>query len=393
MKQHSTPVIIRHDKATCLERILLNSELYNEAWIQDICFQNESILPVNEIEPVFNGMIPICKELSTESGAIDLIFLNEFGFITICECKLWRNPDARRSVIGQILDYGKDISKWDYLKFETACLKARKGTEKSLIDIMHTRFPDLEESAFVDTVQKNLDKGRFLLTIIGDGIRENMEEIANYIHRNENLNFTLCLVELPVFKNPESGDLLITPRIIVKTREIERVIFRIEDKTTIKVSTNEYEKPVVQGISEKVFYEKLGGVIGEAKLNELKKFVEVLKTELDIVAKPGRGKQISLNLKSEDNINFASIQDNGEVWFYGIVSKTAELNNRKAGVDYLTNLAQAVGGELYTYCTEWNWGIRRNRHHISIDHYLNVKEKWKILIIDTIKAVCVDQIS
>ncbi len=32
----------------------------------------------------------------------------------LVEAKLWRNPEARRKVIGQILDYAKELSRWNY---------------------------------------------------------------------------------------------------------------------------------------------------------------------------------------------------------------------------------------------------------------------------------------
>lgn len=130
------------------------------------------------------------REFSTESGSINLVYVNESGFITIRECKLWRNPEARRKVVGQILDYAKDLAKWDYSKFEVKCLKARKERDKSLFQRVEEFYPEAEEATFIDNLQNNLNKGRFLLTIIGDGIRTSMEELTNFIHRNRNLNFT-----------------------------------------------------------------------------------------------------------------------------------------------------------------------------------------------------------
>ena len=91
MKQHTTPMIIKGGRAQKLEKVSLNSKTYNEDWIQELCFQNPSILPIEEIEPTFSGMIPVCRELRTESGFVDLIFINEYGFITVGECKLWRD--------------------------------------------------------------------------------------------------------------------------------------------------------------------------------------------------------------------------------------------------------------------------------------------------------------
>ena len=141
MKQHSTPVIIKNNKAKALEKVSLSSTSYNENWIQEICFENPNLLPLEELEPTFEGMIPICRELSTESGSADLIFINEYGFITVGECKLWRNPEARRKAIGQILDYAKDLAKWDYEKFEYECLKAGKYSEKRLFEVVQNYYP------------------------------------------------------------------------------------------------------------------------------------------------------------------------------------------------------------------------------------------------------------
>ena len=151
MKQFVTPLIIQGDNSVKLERIPLSENTYDEDWIQSICYKNPSLLPIDEIEPAFGGIVPICRELDTDSGLSDLIYVNEQGFITIAECKLWRNPEARRKAVGQILDYAKDIAKWDYDKFESECLKSRKGKEKSLYEIISNDFPDIEESDFFIT--------------------------------------------------------------------------------------------------------------------------------------------------------------------------------------------------------------------------------------------------
>jgi hypothetical protein len=46
MKQHTGPVIIWDGKTTTLNKVSLSSKEYNEDWIQDICFNNPSLLPV-----------------------------------------------------------------------------------------------------------------------------------------------------------------------------------------------------------------------------------------------------------------------------------------------------------------------------------------------------------
>lgn len=116
MKQHVTPLIVRAQKATRLERVSLHTDSYDENWIQQLCYENPTLLPIEDIEPSFSGIVPVCRELQTESGPCDLLYLNDDGFITVGECKLWRNPEARRKAVGQILDYAKDLCKWTYSK-------------------------------------------------------------------------------------------------------------------------------------------------------------------------------------------------------------------------------------------------------------------------------------
>ena len=388
MKQHTSPVIITKDTILTLEKVSLNSKSYNEDWIQNICFRSPNLLPIAELEPTFGGMIPICTELKTESGSIDLVYVNESGFITIGECKLWRNPEARRKVIGQILDYAKDLSKWDYTKFEVECLKARKEKGKSLFELIQDFYPDIEETSFIDNLQSNLKKGRFLLTIIGDGIRENMEELASYIHGNGNLNFTLGLIELPVYKNPNNDELLITPRILAKTKEIERIIYRFYDDPNQVYIKEIKEKNTGKTISEKVFFERLQNFIGVDKSDSLKKFINALNSEFNIIPKLGRGKKLSLNLKSSNNsYNFASIQEDGEVWFYGIVYSTEELGDKQIGIDYLKYLAKIVSGKFDDSYSEWHWCVKKNGKFISIIEYLKFQKEWIELIDKTLEKI------
>ena len=48
------------------------------------------------------------------AGYADTLHVNGSGRLTLSEFKLWRNPQARREVIGQILDYAKDLASWGY---------------------------------------------------------------------------------------------------------------------------------------------------------------------------------------------------------------------------------------------------------------------------------------
>ena len=53
----------------------------------------------------------------------------------------------------------------------------------------------VHEAEFVDNVTRHLKRGEFLLLIVGDGIREDVEHIVDFVQRHSGLHFNLALVE------------------------------------------------------------------------------------------------------------------------------------------------------------------------------------------------------
>ncbi len=141
------------------------------------------------------------RELNTPAGPIDVLYATPTGRLVALEAKLWRNPEARRKVIGQILDYAKELSRWSYddLQREVACAtRAETGHPGNLHALVRRRYPDTDECAFIDGVAKTLRKGEFLLLIVGDGIREGAASIAEFLEANGMLHFTFGLVEMAI---------------------------------------------------------------------------------------------------------------------------------------------------------------------------------------------------
>lgn len=201
----------------------------NEAWLRDFLLAHPAALPTAELDPAYADPIPICSELRTPAGAIDAVFVNQHGALTLVECKLFRNPQARREVIAQILDYAKELARWGYTDFQAA-VSSRTGRPGRNVpfETVAAYYPDLDEAGFVNSVSRNLFRGRFLLLIAGDGIRAETEAIAEYVQEHGALRFTLGLVEMRGFALP-NGSLLVQPRLLARTREIERVVHRFAD--------------------------------------------------------------------------------------------------------------------------------------------------------------------
>jgi hypothetical protein len=90
-----------------------------------------------------------------------------------------------------------------------------------------------QEARFVDAVSRNLARGRFLLLIVGDGIQEGIEHLADFLNRTPQLGFTLGLVEMAMFRldDLKGGQLLVQPRVVARTREVVRAIVEVRGPT------------------------------------------------------------------------------------------------------------------------------------------------------------------
>ncbi|MDR6412254.1 UNVERIFIED_ORG: hypothetical protein ABIC62_005670 [Burkholderia sp. 1595] len=88
--------------------------------------------------------------------------------------------------------------------------------------------PAVDEIQFNDALTRNLRRGRFLLLIVGDGIREGVEAIAEYLQAHAGLHFSLGLVELPIYVMPDGGRLVV-PRVLARTTVVTRAVVALPD--------------------------------------------------------------------------------------------------------------------------------------------------------------------
>ncbi|MCV2870378.1 hypothetical protein OEW28_17325 [Defluviimonas sp. WL0002] len=218
-RQHANPVLftLRASAGVPLRSI----EVTLEADIQEFVHAHPEALPIAEIDPAFVNPIAICRELGTPAGPIDNFMVTATGMPVLVECKLWRNPQARREVVGQVLDYAKELSRWT--SADIAREAAKRGVP-SLFDRIRSIAPDADEAAFHDALSGNLARGRCLLLIVGDGIRDGVEAIFEHLRSQALLHFSFGLVEIPMFELPDGGRLVV-PRVLARTAiDVRRVI-------------------------------------------------------------------------------------------------------------------------------------------------------------------------
>jgi hypothetical protein len=240
-RQHATPLLIDADGAAIrLVQVPLGggADQMSEGELQTFLQLHPTCLPISEIDPIFAEPVPICMELNTPVGSIDNFMVTPSGLPVLVECKLWRNPQGRREVVGQILDYAKELSRWSSsdVQREVSRRLARPGNP--LLELIRDAGHEVDEIEFNDALTFNLRRGRFLLLIVGDGIREAVEAIAEYLQTHAGLHFTLGLVEIPIYSMP-GGTRLIAPRIVAKTQLITRTVIAAPDGMSVSDSIND----------------------------------------------------------------------------------------------------------------------------------------------------------
>lgn len=241
-RQHATPLLLGTSPGSAQPLVPLSlgmgEDAVSEAAIQRLIHDHPSCLPIAEIDPLFIGPVPVCMELNTPAGPIDNFMVTPSGLPILVECKLWRNPEMRRQVVSQILDYAKELSRWSSSDLQREASRRLGRSGNALLELVREAGHQVDEADFNDTLTANLRRGRFLLLIVGDGIREGVEAIAEYLQQHAGLHFTLGLVELPVYLTP-AGDKLVLPRILARTTLISREVIAVPEGFTVQDGSNE----------------------------------------------------------------------------------------------------------------------------------------------------------
>ena len=231
------PVLVAADGSSFqLSKVPLSGEsslgLYSEDWLQNLLYKHPQALPIAEIDDSFSDLVPICREMETPVGPIDVLFVTRKWRPVIVEAKLWRNPEARRKVVGQILDYAKELARWNFENLDAAVRRVRRMDDgdapKGLLEVMAIGSETSEAARFIDGVSQSLRRGDFLLLIVGDGIREGVGGIAEFLDGHASLHFTFGLVEMSIFRAPNDS-LLVSPRVLAQSTILNRVVIDVRD--------------------------------------------------------------------------------------------------------------------------------------------------------------------
>ncbi len=190
-----------------------------ESWFRDAIFDEPELVigPCREAGrvPTDEMWLPWATEFNFGAGPVDVLLVSSHGRPAIVETKLSSNPEKRREVIAQILDYA---------------LSMRDASDDDLPPLpSSSNAPDLAD------LQECLLAGRFLLIVAGDeldprAIRLSEALLAGHLTSE----WDLAMVDLNVYRSTSPDDqLLLVPELrgVVRTETRQVVRVQIEGET------------------------------------------------------------------------------------------------------------------------------------------------------------------
>ena len=398
MNEKGTPIVVAEGRSTTLSR----TRDLPERWLQELIHKHPNCLPMDEIEPGIGRLVPVCMELPLRVGYIDNLLITPEGNLVVVEVKLWRNPEARRAVVAQALDYAVALFQLDYLGLQEAIKKADfNGVEPP--DRLYSLVQGadvLPEPLFADRVTDNLRSGRIVVLVVGDGIRREADELVAGLQAHANFHFTFALVEMPVYSKGHlkaADEFIVMPRTLVKTVTVPRFTIRTEGGKTIVGDAGtegaEGKKPSRRStISSEQFFAKMTER-GPDVSNRLKRFVDEV-AAIDI--RPEYRESLNLKWDQPEGrpVNLGYITPGGEIW--------TDASNWQVEDDlahgYNQRLAQLFGGEIRTGRQRADgganrWVVRGDGRPFRIEDVLERLSDWVLVILDFQNAVRQQQAS
>jgi hypothetical protein len=157
----------------------------------------------------------------TRRWRLDHLFLDQDGVPTLVETKIATNPELRRQVVGQMLDYAANlVESWSAERiqheFESRCAEAGRPPEEVLDAHLASDLPTGEDAIdrFWPNVKTNLDAGRIRLVFVADRIPSSLLRIVEFMNGQMDPCEVLA-VELRQYLHESDGDTVRTlvPRV------------------------------------------------------------------------------------------------------------------------------------------------------------------------------------
>jgi hypothetical protein len=186
-------------------RTLDKNKFVSESDLQDYLEKYPSIIPIEDIYENASQLTCIGREVPVASGAIDLLYIDQEGILTIVETKLAKNPEIRRTVIGQLIEYASFVSQWkaEYI-YDMVTNRLKQPIDMSAFGYMIFKK---SEDDFKHNIEENLKNGRIHLIIAVDELNESLRSTITFL--NTHSNFDIFLLQISSYEESKDKKVLI----------------------------------------------------------------------------------------------------------------------------------------------------------------------------------------
>lgn len=189
-----------------------------EGELQDLLAENPEVISIDEIRPDAGPLVYALREVGLPIGSMDLLAFTARGDIAVIECKLAANPEVKRKVIGQALEYGANLWEKRYDELD-ALVQAREGQSLAELVRLHVESPDWDEEEFRKNIEDALACGSFMLIIVVDQINDELSRIVRFMNAAGSGTYDFAALEMRRF-HAENAEMLV-PRLFGPTRTIK----------------------------------------------------------------------------------------------------------------------------------------------------------------------------
>lgn len=170
-----------------------------EADLQELLMESPSLIIVDEIREGVSPLVVAIPEFGLPgSGRTDLLAFSANGDTAIIECKLAANPESKRKVIGQILEYAAYL--WGR-KYDEVNGRVQRLKEKDLAELVEEAVAgEWDPVSFRAATEQTLESGAFILIIVVDEINEELRRIIRYVNECSQSAFSLHALEMRRFR-------------------------------------------------------------------------------------------------------------------------------------------------------------------------------------------------
>ncbi|MCH6485031.1 hypothetical protein MMG85_15875 [Pseudoxanthomonas sp. LH2527] len=212
------------------ERVLARDLGLQETWFRDAIFDNPELViaPCREAGRVTadETWLPWRIESNFGSGPIDVLLVSSYGRIGIVETKLSYNPQKRREVVAQVLDYALSL----------------QDTDREDLPELPASPHAPDESDLVDALQS----GKFLLVVAGDALDPRALRLSQaLLARHLTNEWDLAMIDLNVYREIGADTLLVVPELLGTVQADVRQVVRVKVE-----GENPKAKVVVEHLSE-----------------------------------------------------------------------------------------------------------------------------------------------